>query len=101
MSKRMKAEAAHDEAAGRQPLLTAHEGAVLRSYISQLDEKTAPTVTILDDGKELSIYHPNRKIGWLLLIRALGTTSAEFAVDIVLQLMAAAREGLQFNRCKI
>jgi hypothetical protein len=84
----------------KQHELTVREGEALRSYISRLDEKTAPTVTVSKDGKEISIDHPNKKIGFPLLVEALGTTNADFAIDIIVDLMDASQENLQFNPSK-
>ena len=81
-------------------LLTAREGDALRSYLSRLDKETAPTITFSEDGSEISIGHPDQKIGWLLLTQAFGTTNDDFAMNIIVDLMDASRDGLQFNPAK-
>jgi hypothetical protein len=101
MSKRMNPETkAKQDVALKQYEATAQEGEALRNYIARVDEKTAPTITLSEDGKKLLIDHPIQKIGFLLVVEALGTTSAEFAIDLIMQLMAASREGTRFNSVK-
>ena len=79
---------------------TAQEGEGLRKYIARMDERTAPAIKISEDGKKLSIDHPLQRIGFLLVVEALGTTSAEFAIDIIRQLMTASQEGTHFDSVK-
>ena len=74
-------------------LLTAREGEALRSYLSGLDKETAPTINFSEDGSEISICHPDQKMGFLLLTAAFGATNPDFAMDIILELMEASREG--------
>ena len=81
-------------------LLTAGEGDALRSYLSGLDKETAPTINFSEDGSEISICHPDQKMGFLLLTAAFGATNRDFAMDIILELMEASREGSQFNCTK-
>ena len=81
-------------------LLTAGEGDALRSYLSGLDKETAPTINFSEDGSKISIGHPDQKMGFLLLTAAFGATNPDFAMDIILELMEASREGSQFNRTK-
>ena len=72
----------------------------LLNFIARANETTAPAVTVTKDGKFVSVDHPSQRIGFLLLLEALGTNSAEFALDLISQLLASSWDGPNFNAVK-
>jgi hypothetical protein len=101
MTKHVKLEPNDKQAVGeaKQHELTVQQREALRSHISRLDEKRTPKITVSTDGR-ISIEHPNKAIGGLLLLEGFGTANAEFATDLIVQLMAASQEGTNINKIK-
>ena len=100
MVKRINSDSkAKQDVAVKQYEAVAQEREALRKHLCRLDEKMLPKITVSEDGK-ISLDHPSAPIGRLLLCEQLGTSSPDFAIDIVHQLLDASQVGSELDGTK-
>ena len=99
-AKSKSAKTAESRAAKAEHLKKTRENIALQSFTQRLDEAPpVPVVTVQNNehGQSIAIDHPDRSLGELLLMEALGTTNPAFSNAILKQLATAASDGRQVD----
>jgi hypothetical protein len=90
----MKSQKPHSESQSKyEP--NEQEIAALKSHLDRRSKQAAPRVKI--EGTSLSYGHPNRVIGQVLLMQALGTGDCEFFAGLLDQLINGSARGGQVD----
>ena len=74
---------------------SAQEQAAIRKFFDREAAETAPRMKVLNNG--ISLDHPERAIGQVLLMEALGTADLDFVTGLIDQLAKAGSQGDQIN----
>ncbi len=99
-AKSESAKTAESRAGKAEHLKKTRENIALQSFTQRLDEAPpVPVVTVQNNehGQSIAIDHPDRSLGELLLMEALGTTNPAFSNAILKQLATAASDGRQVD----
>jgi hypothetical protein len=97
----MKSKKREPDAGEPQP--TAQELSVIGEHFSRRSAQTAPRMKVLNAGKAREIVpdHPNKAIGYGLLMAALGTTDIDFINGLLRQLAPAGSQCDQINEAEL
>jgi hypothetical protein len=76
---------------------TAQELSALGKYFSGNAAQTVPRMKVVKGGEDILPDHPNKAIGYALIMEAVGTTDVDFINGLVEHLAAASLRGDQVN----
>jgi hypothetical protein len=77
--------------------LTAQEKSVIGKHFSEKLDQTTPRMRVVRGGKDMLPDHPNKLIGYALLMESLGTTDFDFVQGLIEQLGIASLRGDQID----
>src|SRR5690242_1352644 len=68
------------------------ERPALKRFLARAATRTAPRVEAPADSTELRIDHPDKRVGEMLLMEAIGTADPDFYAGLLSQLVAIAED---------
>jgi hypothetical protein len=82
---------------------TAQEKTAIRDNYVRKTAQAAPRIKVLNEGKAINIApdHPNKAVGHLLLMEALGTADVDFFYGLIEQLANAGSQSGQIDEGKL
>jgi hypothetical protein len=67
-------------------LSTSERVVIEKQHARSNAETPAPRLKVMEDGKLISVDHPNEAVGWALIMERLGTPNLDFTTGLIKQL---------------